>query len=90
MEDTSMMDTSDTSSSSFTDPISTLFGGFIGIILLILVIILVVIIMIGGGVSWVARTVTGGTTKQAFTNPVSKGPVPFIEANECCATFPQI
>ena len=88
--DASMMAADPVSSTpgmTFTDPISSIFGGFTFIIILVLIIILVVILMFANGVSWVANKATGGTTKQGFGN---RGPSPLYESDERCATFPQI
>jgi uncharacterized membrane protein len=85
--DTSMIADSSSSGMTFTDPISSFFGGIFFIIILVLILIFIVILLFANGVSWVANKATGGTTKQGFDN---RGPSPLCESDERCATFPQI
>ena len=70
---------------SSSDPISSLFGGFAFIIILILLIVLVGLMMVGSGVGWLARTVTGGP-KEGFQT----GPRPRAEYDAQCADFPDL
>ena len=90
--DTSVVDSTPSSTTTYTDPISSLFGGFFFIIILVLIIILVVIIMLGRGIGWIANTATG---KDTFENPKKPvvgptGPAPWSEADDAFADFPQI
>jgi len=81
-------DDSSTGSRGYSDPISSLFGGFFFIIILILIIILVAMFMLGKGVGWLATTATGGG-KEKFELPET-GPSPCPGHDERCAHFPAL
>ena len=84
MDETTGYDTMPVGDASYSDPISSIFGLFGFIIILGLVIILIAMIMLGNGIGWIAKTVTG-QNKEKF-----EGPQPCPEHDYRCAHFPAI